>query len=239
MTPRLFHLSSDNYIFPDPMFALNDPDGLLAIGGCLAPERLNLAYQSGIFPWFNEKEPIMWWSPSERGIIDLNEFHVNRSLRKAARKAQPIVTVNMAFDSVINACREQRINAEGTWINQQMLQAYKNLHELGYAHSIEVWDQNKNLLGGLYGIMNSGVFCGESMFFRQPNGSKLAMWALVNWLKKHDAHFVDCQLENPYLTTLGAKLIPRSEFLTRLNKAQSYEIPNSMWAPQILECIYD
>lgn len=221
------------------MFALNDPDGLLAIGGCLSPERLNLAYQSGIFPWFNEKEPIMWWSPSERGIIDLNEFHVNRTLRKASRKTQPIVTVNMAFDSVINACREQRINVEGTWINQQMLQAYKNLHELGYAHSIEVWDQNKNLLGGLYGIMNSGVFCGESMFFHQPNGSKLAMWALVNWLKKHDAHFVDCQLENPYLTTLGAKLIPRSEFLTRLNKAQSYEIPNSMWAPQILEYIYD
>jgi leucyl/phenylalanyl-tRNA--protein transferase len=181
----------------------------------------------------------MWWSPSERGIIDLNEFHVNRTLRKASRKTQPIVTVNMAFDSVINACREQRINVEGTWINQQMLQAYKNLHELGYAHSIEVWDQNKNLLGGLYGIMNSGVFCGESMFFHQPNGSKLAMWALVNWLKKHDAHFVDCQLENPYLTTLGAKLIPRSEFLTRLNKAQSYEIPNSMWAPQILEYIYD
>jgi len=239
MTPRLFHLSSDNHVFPDPNLALNDPDGLLAIGGCLSPERLNLAYQSGIFPWFNEKEPIMWWSPSERGIIDLNEFHVNRTLKKAARKTQPIVTVNMAFDSVINACREQRINVEGTWINQQMLQAYKNLHELGYAHSIEVWDQNKNLLGGLYGIMNSGVFCGESMFFHQPNGSKLAMWALVNWLKKHDAHFVDCQLENPYLTTLGAKLIPRSEFLTRLNKAQSYEIPNSMWAPQILEYIYD
>lgn len=239
MTPRLFHLSSDNHVFPDPNLALNDPDGLLAIGGCLSPERLNLAYQSGIFPWFNEKEPIMWWSPSERGIIDLNEFHVNRTLKKVARKTQPIVTVNMAFDSVINACREQRINAEGTWINQQMLQAYKNLHELGYAHSMEVWDQNKNLLGGLYGIMNSGVFCGESMFFHQPNGSKLAMWALVNWLKKHDAHFVDCQLENPYLTTLGAKLIPRSEFLTRLNKAQSYEIPNSMWAPQILEYIYD
>lgn len=239
MTPRLFHLSSDNHVFPDPNLALNDPDGLLAIGGCLSPERLNLAYQSGIFPWFNEKEPIMWWSPSERGIIDLNEFHVNRTLKKAARKTQSIVTVNMAFDSVINACREQRINAEGTWINQQMLQAYKNLHELGYAHSIEVWDQNKNLLGGLYGIMNSGVFCGESMFFHQPNGSKLAMWALVNWLKKHDAHFVDCQLENPYLTTLGAKLISRSEFLTRLNKAQSYEIPNSMWAPQILEYIYD
>ena len=184
MTPRLFHLSPDNHIFPDPNFALNDPDGLLAIGGCLTPERLNLAYQSGIFPWFNEKEPIMWWSPSERGIIDLSEFHVNRTLRKAARKTQPIVTVNMAFDSVINACREQRINAEGTWINQQMLRAYKFMHELNYAHSVEVWDQNKNLIGGLYGIMNSGVFCGESMFFHQPNGSKLAMWALVNWLKK-------------------------------------------------------
>lgn len=239
MTPQLFHLSSDVHQFPDPNYALNEPDGLLAIGGCLSPERLKHAYSSGIFPWFNEREPIMWWSPSKRGVIDFDEFHVSRSLRKAAKKINPVVTVNTAFDSVINACREQRLYAEGTWISPKMLHAYSTMHKLGLAHSLEVWDQDKNLIGGLYGIMNSGVFCGESMFYHQPNGSKLAMWALINWLKKHNAHFVDCQLENPYLTSLGAKLISRSEFLTKLKKAQSYEIPTSMWAPQILESIYD
>lgn len=239
MTPRLYQLSTDNIDFPPPSMALNEPDGLLAIGGCLSPSRLGLAYRSGIFPWFNEKEPIMWWSPSERGVIDLQDFHISRSLKKAARKNNPLVTVNKAFDTVINACREQRLNVEGTWINHQMLGAYSDIHKLGFAHSLEVWDQNSNLMGGLYGVMNSGVFCGESMFFNQANGSKLAMWALVNWLKKHNAYFVDCQLENPYLTTLGAKVIPRAEFLAKLKLAQSFEIPSSMWKPQVLEDIYD
>ncbi|ALO41999.1 leucyl/phenylalanyl-tRNA--protein transferase [Pseudoalteromonas phenolica] len=239
MTPRLYQLSTDTIEFPSPTLALNEPDGLLAIGGCLSPTRLNLAYKSGIFPWFNEKEPIMWWSPSERGVIDLQDFHISRSLKKAARKEKPIVTVNKDFETVINACRMQRLDAEGTWINSQMLSAYTVLHKLGFAHSLEVWDQNNTLMGGLYGVMNSGVFCGESMFFNRPNGSKLAMWALVNWLKKHDAHFVDCQLENPYLTSLGAKLISRSEFLAKLRIAQRFEIPISMWKPQVLEDIYD
>ena len=239
MTPRLYQLSTETIDFPSPTLALNEPDGLIAIGGCLSPARLNLAYKSGIFPWFNEKEPIMWWSPSGRGIIEINDFHVSRSLKKAARKNKPTVTINKEFETVIKACREQRLTAEGTWINHQMLDAYTEMHKLGFAHSLEVWDQDNNIMGGLYGVMNSGVFCGESMFFNQANGSKLAMWALVNWLKKHDAHFVDCQLENHYLTTLGAKLIPRSEFLAKLKLAQCFELPCSMWKPQVLEEIYD
>ena len=140
MTPRLFQLSTETINFPSPTLALNEPDGLLAIGGCLSPARLNLAYKSGIFPWFNEKEPIMWWSPNDRGVIELNGFHVSRSLKKVARKIKPKVTVNKAFETVINACREQRLHAEGTWINHQMLAAYIDMHTLGFAHSLEVWD---------------------------------------------------------------------------------------------------
>ncbi len=239
MTPRLYQLSTDIIDFPSPTLALKEPDGLLAIGGCLSPARLNLAYKSGIFPWFNEKEPIMWWSPSERAVIKTGNFHISRSLKKVARKTKPIVTVNKAFEAVIKTCREQRLHAEGTWINHQMLAAYSEMHALGFAHSLEVWDRNNNLMGGLYGVMNSGIFCGESMFFNQANGSKLAMWALVNWLKKNNAHFIDCQLENPYLTSLGAKLIPRSEFLAKLKLAQSFDIPSSMWKTQVLEEIYE
>jgi leucyl/phenylalanyl-tRNA--protein transferase len=180
----------------------------------------------------------MWWAPSERGIIELDEFHVSKSLKKAMRKIQPTVTINTAFKEVINACRTQRLNSEGTWINTQMLDAYDAANKAGFAHSLEVWHEDK-LIGGLYGIMQSGIFCGESMFFNQPNASKLAMWALVNWLKKHNAHFIDCQLENPYLTTLGAKVISREEFLTRLNKANNYVLPVNMWLTQTLDNIYD
>lgn len=238
MTPQLFHLSTHDFNFPPAHFALTDPDGLLAVGGCLSIKRLDTAYKNGIFPWFNEREPIMWWSPSERGILELADFNANKTLRKTARRLKPKVTVNTAFESVIEACREQRLHVEGTWINSHMLNAYKQAHQCGLAHSLEVWVEDE-LIGGLYGIMNSGVFCGESMFFKQPNGSKLAMWALVNWLKKHNAHFIDCQLENPYLTSLGAILVSREEFLTKLKLAQQFDIPNTMWQPQVLEDIYD
>lgn len=238
MTQQITHLSDNNTQFPSCDLALTNPDGLLAVGGCLSLARLSKAYHCGIFPWFNEREPIMWWAPSERGIVELDEFHVSKSLKKAMRRMQPTVTINTAFTQVINACRTQRINNEGTWINTQMLDAYYAAHKAGFAHSIEVWHE-KQLIGGLYGIMQSGIFCGESMFFKQPNASKLAMWALVNWLKKHQAHFIDCQLENPYLTSLGAKVIPREEFLTRLSIANDFNIPANMWLAQTLENIYD
>ncbi|MBE0368453.1 MULTISPECIES: leucyl/phenylalanyl-tRNA--protein transferase [Pseudoalteromonas] len=238
MTQQIIHLSSDNCQFPPCNLALTNPDGLLAVGGCLSLTRLRTAYSKGIFPWFNEREPIMWWSPSERGVIELDEFHISKSLRKAMRRIKPKVTINRAFSDVITACRTQRLNSEGTWINSQILQAYMDAHHAGFAHSLELWNE-EHLIGGLYGIMQSGVFCGESMFFNQPNASKLAMWALVNWLKRHNAHFIDCQLENPYLNTLGAKVIPRTEFLTKLNKANAFDMPANMWLTQTLENIYD
>ncbi|TGE84586.1 leucyl/phenylalanyl-tRNA--protein transferase [Pseudoalteromonas sp. KS88] len=238
MTKQLYQLSQDQFNFPDPQHALDDPDGLLAVGGCLSVARLKNAYSQGIFPWFGDYEPIMWWSPSERGIIELTDFHVSKSLRKHLRKNPVTVTVNTAFDEVIEACQQQRIDVEGTWITDDMLNAYKQAHLDSLAHSVEVWDDG-SLVGGLYGIMQTGVFCGESMFHHQANCSKLAMWALVNWLKRHDAHFIDCQLENPYLLSLGEKVVPRSDFLTKLEQAASYKIPTTMWQAQELTAIYD
>ncbi|ESP91037.1 MULTISPECIES: leucyl/phenylalanyl-tRNA--protein transferase [Pseudoalteromonas] len=238
MTQQLFHLSPTDYIFPPCHFALKEPDGLLAIGGCLNTLRLKKAYQQGIFPWFNEREPIMWWSPSERGILALEDFHIGRTLKKAKNRLNPRVTINHAFEQVISQCRTQRLNEEGTWINKSMLKAYCQAHKEGFAHSVEVWVDNQ-LVGGLYGIMVSGVFCGESMFHNLPNTSKLAMWALVNWLKKHNAHFIDCQLDNPYLSSMGAKVIPREEFLTKLKEASDYHPASTMWLPQDIGAIYD
>ncbi|WP_404339998.1 leucyl/phenylalanyl-tRNA--protein transferase [Pseudoalteromonas mariniglutinosa] len=238
MTKQIYQLSHDYFDFPDPEFALDQPDGLLAVGGCLSVERIASAYKAGVFPWFSEYEPIMWWSPSERGIIEFEHFHVSRSLKKHLKKHPVKVTINHAFDQVITACREQRLNAEGTWITTKMMQAYCNAHQQGIAHSVEIWHEQQ-LIAGLYGIMQNGVFCGESMFHHQSNGSKLAMWALVNWLKKHNAHFIDCQLENPYLTSLGAKVIPRTEFLAKLKQAQHYTPTTTMWQPQQLVGIYD
>ncbi|WP_419147093.1 leucyl/phenylalanyl-tRNA--protein transferase [Pseudoalteromonas 'SMAR'] len=238
MTQQLFHLTPDNFNFPPNHFALKEPDGLLAVGGCLTVKRLENAYRNGIFPWFSEGEPLMWWSPSERGILELSDFHCGKTLRKAQRKLQPRVTVNTAFEQVIHACRQQRIDSEGTWITSKMLHAYQQAHRDGLAHSVEIWQQQR-LVGGLYGIMQSGVFCGESMFHHTANASKLAMWALVNWLKRHQACFIDCQLENPYLRSLGLKVVPREEFLARLKKAEDFVPPASMWQPQELKDIYE
>ncbi|WP_440053111.1 leucyl/phenylalanyl-tRNA--protein transferase [Pseudoalteromonas sp. T1lg65] len=238
MTRPPFYLRPDMVEFPPTRLALNEPDGLLAYGGDLTIEWLENAYANGIFPWFNEDEMILWWSPSQRGILELSDFHCGRTLRKSKKRFNPKVTINKAFRQVIRACMLQRKFNEGTWINSRMVQAYIDAHHHGIAHSVEVWSDN-TLIGGLYGIMQSGVFCGESMFNNQPDGAKLAMWALVNWLKKHNASFIDCQLENPFLLSLGLKVVPREEFLSRLNLARQFTVPLSMWQAQELENIYD
>jgi len=238
MSKQIYQLGPTKYGFPDPQLALDDPDGLLAFGGDLTAERLKLAYKSGIFPWFSEDEPIMWWSPTTRAVIVLSDFHVSKSLKKYQKKNQFNISVNTQFESVIEGCQQQRIDQEGTWITYDMKQAYLSLHTLGIAHSIEVSFGN-TLVGGLYGIMQNGVFCGESMFHTMPNTSKLASWALVNWLKKHNAHFIDCQLTNPYLTSLGATEITRSDFLAKLKLANAFNMPSDMWKPQQLDNIYE
>ena len=238
MKNQLYQLSDTDIAFPNPEYALESPDGLLAVGGDLSLARLSNAYCNGIFPWFSEYEPIMWWSPSERGIVEVDHLHVSKSLKQHLKRYPVRVTINNAFVKVIEACRTQRLDTDGTWITPDMLDAYINAHKAGIAHSLEVW-RDCELVGGLYGIMQNGVFCGESMFHHQKNCSKLAMWALVNWLKRHNAHFIDCQLENPYLMSLGAKVITRREFLAKLNLARNYKVNPLMWEPQELEAIYE
>ena len=238
MSKQIYQLGPTKFGFPDPQLALDEPDGLLAFGGDLTTARLKLAYKSGIFPWFSEDEPIMWWSPSTRAIIELDNFHISKSLKKYQKKNHFKISINTQFESVIEGCQQQRIDQEGTWITDDMKQAYLSLHYSGVAHSIEVSFENK-LVGGLYGIMQNGVFCGESMFHTMTNCSKLASWALVNWLKKHNAHFIDCQLTNPYLTSLGATEITRSDFLAKLILSNKFTLPPNMWEPQELENIYE
>ncbi|MDX1269182.1 MAG: leucyl/phenylalanyl-tRNA--protein transferase, partial [Oceanisphaera sp.] len=160
--------------FPDPALALNDPDGLLAMGGDLSSERLLLAYRMGIFPWFDQSQPLLWWSPDPRAVLEPEQLYISRSLAKLARRNQYRLTLNTAFDQVIRACRQLRENREGTWITPGIEQAYCRLHQQGHAHSVEVW-QDDSLVAGLYGIALGKLFCGESMFHRVDNGSKLAM----------------------------------------------------------------
>jgi leucyl/phenylalanyl-tRNA--protein transferase len=219
-------------VFP-PDIALTEPNGLLAFGGDLSSQRLLLAYSSGIFPWFSEDEPIMWWSPNPRGILPLDKFNCSKSLKKFARNCDYRISINNAFDQVIDICATIPRNDSGTWITNDMIDAYKNLHTLGHAHSVEVWNEN-NLVGGLYGVVVGTVFCGESMFHKATNASKLAMLSLVELLKSQGAEFIDCQMQNPHLATLGCIEVPRVKFLSMLSKQSQQAFDKTVWQPQTL-----
>lgn len=208
-------LTATNTVFPDPNTALSDPNGLLAIGGDLTATRLITAYQQGIFPWFDGDQPILWWSPDPRAVLYLNELHISHSLAKKLRQTNYSVTFDQAFSAVITACAEPRKNSDGTWITQEMIQAYIELHAMGYAHSVEVWSETK-LIGGLYGLTIGKIFCGESMFSRQADSSKIALVYLVEKLRQEHFQLIDCQVLNPHSSSLGAREIPRSEFLLAL-----------------------
>jgi leucyl/phenylalanyl-tRNA--protein transferase len=203
------------YQFPDPNAALTSPNGLLAIGGDLSPDRLIAAYAQGIFPWFNEGEEIMWWSPDPRAVLFLDDLKISRSLAKILRKELFQVTFDQNFPAVIQQCATTRKQTVGTWITAEMIEAYCELHKRGIAHSVEVWQQDA-LVGGLYGIGMGRIFCGESMFSKHSNASKVALVYLVNKLKQHDFLLIDCQLPNPHLMSLGATTIPRQQFLKLL-----------------------
>lgn len=197
--------------FPDVSEA--DRQGILAVGGDLSPERLMLAYRSGIFPWFDSDEPILWWSPPQRMVLFPEELIVSKSMRSILKKELFTVTFNKDFQSVISNCSQiSRDGQKGTWITDGMIQAYVKLHELGYAKSVEVW-QNEELVGGLYGIDLGHIFCGESMFSKVSNASKVAFITLVENLKIRKYKFVDCQVYNDHLESLGAREIPRAEFM--------------------------
>ncbi|MEM0909772.1 MAG: leucyl/phenylalanyl-tRNA--protein transferase [Pseudomonadota bacterium] len=210
--------------FPAHQFALDEPNGLLAFGGDLSPERLIFAYKHGIFPWFSKGEPILWWTPDPRGVIYTDTFKASRSLRKSIRKYGYRATMNHAFKEVITACATvsrrdvDHTSHNGTWITDEMIHAYIELHYSGYAHSVEIWDADNKLAGGLYGIGINAIFCGESMFHNCTDASKAAFLALVNYMKANDMPLIDCQMNNQHLKSLGCVEIPRDEFLADLNE---------------------
>jgi leucyl/phenylalanyl-tRNA--protein transferase len=209
---------SDKLDFPPVHLATKE--GLLAVGGDLCPERLILAYQNGIFPWYNPGEPILWWSPDPRLVLFPGELHISRSLRRILRKGMFQVTFNTRFREVITACaRTKRPVGGGTWITAEMATAYCRLHDLGYAHSAEAWYEGR-LVGGLYGIALGRCFFGESMFTDVSNASKVAFVTLVKRLKDLDVELIDCQVHTQHLVSLGAREIPRREFIRRITAAQ-------------------
>jgi len=206
----------DDLIFPDP--ALAEEDGLLGLGGDLSPERLLLAYGNGIFPWFGKGEPIMWWSPEPRCVLYPERLKVSTSLRQAIRKGGYEVRFDTCFADVIGHCSAtKRKGQRGTWITKQMVEAYIRLHELGYAHSTEVF-MDGELAGGLYGVSIGMTYSGESMFHLRPEASKIALYHLVQRLKEWKFPLIDCQVTNPHLLSLGAEEMPRQEFLRHVVK---------------------
>lgn len=219
MIPRLtYHLS-----FPNPLMHTSE-EGIVAYGGDLSPSRLMLAYRMGIFPWYSSNDPILWWSPDPRLILELGDFKLSRSLRKKVPQFE--IRFDSAFSEVIRECATApRRGQNGSWIVPEMIEAYENLHALGYAHSVEAY-QNGVLVGGLYGVSLGKVFCGESMFAKISDASKVALAVLVDQLKAWGYDFIDCQVPTKHLKSLGAKEIPRSVFLERLAKttmASSHE----------------
>ena len=208
------YLLSDDLVFPPVELA--DSNGLLAIGGDLLPERLILAYKSGIFPWYNEGEPIVWYSPNPRMVLFPKKIISSKSMRKIIRMGKFTMTFNQNFSEVIDQCKNiNRNDQNGTWITQEMKVAYQKLHELGFAKSVEVWESNK-LVGGLYGIDLGNIFCGESMFSKVNNASKIAFIYLIKKLEKENYSLIDCQVYNDHLASLGAEEIPRNEFVKML-----------------------
>ena len=209
----MYFLSKE--LFFPPVSEAN-PDGILAIGGDLSPERLLLAYKSGIFPWFEEGEPIFWWSPNPRMVLFLDELVVSKSMRNILNRNIFKVTFNQNFREVISNCQKiKREGQNGTWITNDMMEAYCKLNEMGIAKSVEVW-QNEKLVGGLYGIDLGHIFCGESMFSKVSNASKVAYIALANQLKEANYKVLDCQVYNEHLESLGCREIDRTDFMELL-----------------------
>lgn len=206
---------NDKLIFPNPRWAT--ADGLLAVGGDLSPERLILAYTLGIFPWYGEGEPIMWWSPDPRCVLAPENVYVSRRLQRIIGQGRYRLTCNHAFKQVIETCAQVRVNkGEETWLVAEMQSAYLELHALGFAHSVEAWS-GEELVGGLYGVALGRFFFGESMFHTRPNASKVVLVQLTRYLAKEGFALLDCQVPNPHLFSMGARLLPRVDFLERLH----------------------
>lgn len=220
-------LDPDHLWFPPAEQALDDPDGLLALGGDLSTERLKLAYRSGIFPWYSDDQPILWWSPNPRCVLFPEEIHVSRSLRRTLNSSHFTITADQAFPRVIRLCANTR--AEGTWITQDMIDSYSQLYKQGVAHSIEAWNSRGELVGGMYGLAIGRCFFGESMFSLETNASKVLMVHLANQLRAWGYRIMDCQVESGHLLRMGARCIPRSEFLSILKTCVDSSPDHDNW----------
>jgi len=218
----------EELIFPNPQEA--EDDGLLAVGGDLRSERILLAYHVGIFPWYTKGSPPLWWSPDPRLILEPPNLRISKSLHKVIGKGHFTITFDQAFDAVIRGCAQtQRADGKGTWIVEDMIRAYRELHEAGFAHSVESWCEGK-LAGGLYGVSLGKVFFGESMFYRVKNASKVAFVYLVKLLQHWGFDMVDCQVTTSHLLRFGAQEIPRSQFLQRLSRALLHRTRRGPWS---------
>jgi leucyl/phenylalanyl-tRNA--protein transferase len=222
---------SDELVFPDPSLA--EEDGLLAIGGDLSIERLILAYSNGIFPWYDEGSPILWWALNPRMVLLPENLKVSKSLKQSLKKGEFSITFDKAFEEIINECsRIPRKNQQGTWITDEMKDAYINLHKAGFAHSVECYSNNE-LVGGLYGVSLGKVFFGESMFHLQTDASKIAFHALMQQLKVWDFQMVDAQMETPLLKNFGAYLVPFEDYREKLYNALEHNTKKGNWTDLI------
>jgi leucyl/phenylalanyl-tRNA--protein transferase len=217
----------DEAIFPDPN--LSEEDGLLAVGGDLSSERLIQAYANGIFPWYSGGEPILWWSPDPRMVLFPEKFKISKSLKQSMRNKDYEISFDRDFKSVIKKCaKSSRKEGDGTWITEEMQEAYVKLHDAGFAHSVETYQAGK-LVGGLYGISLGKAFFGESMFHTERDASKIALYFLVERMKEWNFHFIDVQQETNHLKSLGAESIPRTEFLKLLKEALKFPVVRGKW----------
>ena len=231
---HLLDPNDDTTPFPEVTEALRQPDGLLAVGGCLSSRRLLNAYRHGIFPWYSDGEPILWWSPDPRLVLFPERMRISRSLRKTLRRGVFRVTTDAAFRQVMQACAEPRSDGAGTWITGEMIEAYVELHARGYAHSVEAWC-GERLVGGVYGVALGQVFFGESMFSRMTDASKVALAHLVDRLLAWGYRLVDCQVRTDHLLSLGAEEIPRARFAELLR--QWRDLPSTADAWHALELV--
>lgn len=221
----------DSLTFPSLHTALTEPDGLLAAGGDLSPERLLTGYSQGIFPWFQEDDPILWWSPLRRMVLFPEQLNVSRSLSKSLRNRSYQIRINTAFEQVMQECAAPRDEEGGTWILPQIVDAYCILHQLGYAHSFEVWEEGE-LTGGLYGVGLGRMFFGESMFSRRSDASKIAFVHMVRHLSRYGVKMIDCQMYTAHLASLGAQLVAREQFIAMLKIQIIQPQAEHMWVWQ-------
>lgn len=228
------HLADDQQAFPATTLALREPNGLLAFGGKLSVQRLLSAYQNGIFPWYGEHDPILWWSPDPRALFTAQSLHVSRSMRRFMATTPLRITLNHDFSAVIKSCADSHA-ADGCWLHSEMQQAYRELHDCGHAHSVEVWQQHQ-LVGGLYGVNVNGIFCAESMFQHHSNASKLALLQFAQHYFRAGGTWVDAQIDNPHLQSLGAITIPRPHYMQQLqrNQQQNHDVSSDFWQPRQL-----